>query len=179
MARRSGFHPRGQRSSGVARDWGAGVGGSALTTIVTSSSVVLGSGVQTTGSELTLLRTRGICDLFLQGSGAADGDGMFGAIGIGVFTDPAFIAGVGSLPTPVTDVEWNGWLWHSFFSVHNPDITFGGSPVVHQRFEIDSKAMRKFDASQVMAAVIETVEIGTAVLNVFMDTRILFQDSGR
>ena len=86
MARRSGFHPRSQRSSGVARDWGAGVGGTAVATITGNNTQILGSGVQTTGSELTLLRTHGILDMFLTSATSA-GDGFFGAFGIGVFSD--------------------------------------------------------------------------------------------
>jgi len=39
--------------------------------------------------------------------------------------------------------------------------------------------MRKFDASVVLVAVQEVTEIGAASMNVFFDTRILFQDSGR
>ena len=47
------------------------------------------------------------------------------------------------------------------------------------RVMIDSKAMRKLDANQVMYAAIEVIEIGAAVISVFLDTRILLQDSGR
>ncbi len=180
MARRSAFRPRGQRSSGVARDWGAGTGGTGVTLINATGSTILGAGVQTTGSELTLLRTRGIVDLFTKGTVATDGNGFFGAVGIGVFTDQAFTAGVASLPTPLTDSFSNVWLWHQYISVHVGDQSeYSAGPESAQRVMIDSKAMRKFDANQVLACILEVVEIGTMEMNVFHDSRILFQDSGR
>ena len=180
MARRSGFRPRSQRSSGVARDWGAGTGGSAVLSINGSINTILGSGVQTTGSELTLLRTRGILDIFLT-SVTTEGDGFFGAVGIAIASDQAFTAGVSSLPTPLAEEFANVWLWHSFISIHASEVLVipGGSGSAHQRIEVDSKAMRKFDANQVMYCALDVVEIGAAVASVFMDSRILFQDSGR
>jgi len=177
VARRSGFSPR--RSSGVARDWGAGPGSSVVTSRSSSGQDILGAGVQTTGSELTLLRTRGIFEIFLLSATSA-GDGFFGAVGIGVFTDQAFTAGVASLPLPLSDTFSNVWLWHSFFSVHAGVAGgLGAGAEAHQRIMIDSKAMRKFDANQVITCVAEYVELGTAQASVFMDSRILFQDSGR
>jgi len=178
VARRNGFSPRRRSGAGVARDWGFGTGGTGLTTIDSSSSAILGAGVQTTGSELTLLRTRGIVDLFLRGGVNAPGDGFFGAVGIAIASDQAFTAGVASLPTPLSEASANVWLWHQYLSVHG-EATDVGEASSNQRIEIDSKAMRKFDANQVMYCCIEVVEIGTAELNVFMDSRILFQDSGR
>ena len=166
------------RSSGISRDWTDGPGGQALTTISVSSQVILGSGIAAAISEQTVMRTRGICDLFINGVGGSDGDGYFGAIGIGKCTAAAFTAGILSVPTPVTEVSWDGWLWHSYFSVHDADISRGPSTSVHQRIMIDSKAMRKFDGDEVLYAAIETTEIGTAILNVFFDTRMLVQDSG-
>ena len=179
MARSRGFSHRSQRSSGVARDWGVGTGGSALSNIAASSTFIVGSGLQTVGSELTLLRTRGLIDLFLTSATSA-GDGYFGAFGIGVFTDQAFTAGVASLPSPLTEAFSNAWLYHQYLSVHAGEAGgLSGGGEAHQRIDVDSKAMRKFDANQVMVAVVELVEIGTAVANLFFDSRILFQDSGR
>ena len=179
MARRSGFPHRSRGSSGVARDWGVGPGGTGITTLTASGSLFLGSGATPTAQEITVMRTRGICDLFLSGVPATDGDGYFGAIGLGVVTNAAFAAGITAVPTPITEAVWNGWLWHSFFSVHWPETSLAPGSAAHQRIEIDSKAMRKFDTSQTLMAVIEVVEIGAAEINVFLDTRMLFQDSGR
>ena len=178
MARSRGF-PRARASSGVSRQWGVGPGGSGITTLVATGSAFLGSSLVTTGEELTVMRTRGIVDMFIKGAGAADGDGFFGAVAIGKTTQAAIAAGITAVPTPLTESDWDGWFWHSFLSVHVGDISLGGRPESHQRIEVDSKAMRKFDPKDALYAVVEVVEIGTTTLNVFFDTRMLFQDSGR
>jgi len=177
MARRSGFSPR-RTSSGVARDWGQGPGGSNPTAVSATGQTILGAGISTTGSELTLLRTRGILSWVMTGPPGSDGDGYFGAVGIGVVSEQAFVAGVASIPSPVDESQWNGWLWHQYMEIHATDISLGTGGLFH-RVEVDSKAMRKFDASVVLVAVQEVTEIGAASMNVFFDTRILFQDSGR
>ena len=177
MARRSGFSR--PRSSGVARDWGAGTGGSTAAEVSGSSTRILGFGVQTTGSELTLLRTRGLFHAFLVSATSA-GDGFFGAFGIGLASDQAFTAGASSMPRPLDESFADVWLYHQFISVHagEPGGLSGGVEG-SQRFDVDSKAMRKFDANIVMYAALQVVETGTAVMKVFFDSRILFQDSGR
>ena len=179
MARRNASFRGRPRSSGVARDWGAGPGSSSQVEFSASGSAILGSGVQTLQSELTLLRTRGIFDITIISATSA-GHGYFGAVGIGVFSDQAFTAGVASLPTPLSDSFSNQWLWHHYFAVTAGEAGgLAGGPEAHQRVMIDAKAMRKFDANQVITCVIELVETGTSIVKVYMDSRILFQDSGR
>ena len=104
---------------------------------------------------------------------------MFGAVGIGKISAPAFAAGITAVPTPITESRWNGWLWHSFFSVHDQDISLAPGPGFHQRIMIDSKAMRKFDSEEVLFAVAEVTEIGSLTIAMYLDTRMLIQDSGR
>ena len=76
-------------------------------------------------SELTLLRTRGIVDLFLRGGVNAPGDGYFGAVGIAIASDQAFTAGVASLPTLLSEASANVWLWHQYLSVHGEATDVG------------------------------------------------------
>jgi len=179
VARSSGFS-RGHRSSGVARDWNAGPGSSDVVSLSASGSAFLGSGIQPTASEVTCLRTRGLFDAFLTGITTADGDGFTGAVGIGKCTLAAFTAGITAVPTPVTEVGWDGWLWHSFFSIHAGDVSSAaGRSEEHQRILVDSKGMRKFDGAEILYAVVEVVEQGTAVMDVYFDSRMLLQDSGR
>ena len=179
MARRSGFSPRSQRSSGVSREWVVGPGGTGRQTSTASESIILGAGLTPTTNEITVMRTRGLFDVSVQGRAGTDGDGMFGAVGIGKVTDPAFQIGITAIPTPITEAEWSGWLWHSFFSVHDQDISLAPGPGYHQRIEIDSKAMRKLTSSEVFVAVVEVVEIGSLTIAMYLDTRLLIQDSGR
>lgn len=179
MGRSSGFSRSRPRSSGVARSWGVGPGASGLFQLTGTAAILVPGAISTTVSELTVMRLRGLFDIFLEGPTSADGDGMFGAAGIGVIADTAFDAGIASLPDPLSEIGWDGWLWHSMFSVHQPDVTFGGSPAASQRIVIDSKAMRKFDTEKVLFAVVAAVETGTAVINMRLFTRGLYQDSGR
>jgi len=177
VARRSGF-PRGRsRSSGVARSWESGPGDEGVTSITATGSAIMGVGISTSGGNITLLRTRGLFHAFIRGVAAGDGEGVFGAVGIGRVAASAFAVGVTAVPTPITDMAWDGWLWHSFFSLFAADTTFGGGPDISQRIEIDSKAMRKFDPDQTIYAAIEVVEIGTVTVNAFLDTRVLVQDA--
>ena len=178
MARPRGFRQGRSRTTPTGRGWEVGAGGSAVTTLSATGSAFLGSVVQPVGEKLTVLRTRGLFEMFLAATGASDGDGFFGAIGIGVASAAAVAVGIGSVPTPVTEAGWDGWLYHRFVGAHNPDITFGGSPAVLDRFEVDSKAMRKFDPFENLYAAIEVVEIGTATLHAFFDSRILVQNAG-
>ena len=171
---RSGF-PHRTQSLRRRTEWSIGTGGTGLTSGAASQSVILGSFLVAGVGGLTLVRTRGLFDIFLDGPGTADGDGFFGAFGIAIVTTPAATAGAVSMPTPITDATWNGWLYHTYLSIHNPDITFGGSPAVSQRVVVDSKAMRKFPLDVTMYAMLEVVEIGTATFNAFWDSRVLLK----
>jgi len=180
VARRSGLIRTGRgRSSGVSRDWGDGPGGTASIGLTSSAVSLLGSAITATTGEVTSLRIRGLFDVFLEGIPTADGDGYFGAVGIGKATLAAFTAGIASVPTPITEQNWDGWMWHSHFSVHVGDVTFGPGDSASQRIVIDAKAMRKFDSQEVIFAAVEVVEVGTATVRMFLDSRMLVQDSGR
>ena len=104
---------------------------------------------------------------------SAAADGFFGAIGYGITTLAAVTAGVASVPTPLTEGDWDGWLHHQFFDCH---LGLAGSAdgAGYQRVEIDSKAMRKIpDADYIPFAVVEFVEAGTASLEFNLGTRML------
>ena len=169
-------HSRGFRNRSQSRrrtEWFQGVGGVTVVTSSTSQAQLLGAGVITTFGEETLGRTRGLFEAQVVGAPASDGDGYFGAVGIGVVSSPAYTAGIGSVPTPVTEMGWDGWLWHHFFSVHTSVAAEAAGPGRHHRVEIDSKAMRKVQTDQTIFAAVESFEQGTAVVHFFLDTRIL------
>ena len=182
MARSRGFPQVRRSGSGVARTWDAGPGGVAVTAISATEDNILGAGITPVAGagELTILRTRGILDFFIRGGATADGDGFFGAVGICIVSATAFGVGITAVPLPVTDISYP-WMWHSFLSIHQQETGSGiaGWQGSHQRIMIDSKAMRKFNGEQVAVAVMEVTEIGGATASVFLDTRILAQDSGR
>ena len=173
MAHSRGFSPR-SRTQRRRVEWNAGTGGTGLTSGAASGSQFLGATNVPAVGGLTIIRTRGMFDIFLDGPGATDGDGFFGAMGVGIATDAAIAAGITGVPTPITEQSWDGWLYHHFFSIHQGDVSaLSGNPSMHQRIEVDSKAMRKLPSDMTMYAAIEVVEIGAATFNAFWDSRVL------
>ena len=185
MARFSrGSTPISSRSRAPRRktSWIFGPGDETITAVSTSSSVILGAGLSVGADGLTLVRTRGELMLWLTAATALN-NGFLGAFGIGVVTDPAFVAGIGSLPTPITEMDWDGWLYHRFINVISAETILGGAVTdeagqVHpvtagQRIEVDSKAMRKIGVEEIVFAAIEVAEIGTAVMSVAFNSRLL------
>jgi len=182
--RRGSFSPR---SSGQRRltAWEIGpASGStdgAPETVVTSGAVVMTNAVIAVADGLTIVRVRGEVSAFLS-LASADQVGFHGAVGLCIVNENAAVIGVSAMPHPVADQEWDGWLFHRWMSVlaagvldtgvskSNDGVT-GNAAVV--RFELDSKAMRKFPADQVLVAVAEWTEIGTATMRFSMATRVL------
>ena len=176
MARRRSF-PRGtsqRRRTG----WTEFVGdftGAPLTVTVTSVAIV-GPGFEVLVDGITLVRTRGLIQLALTANTAA-GDGFQGAFGICKVSADAFAVGVTAVPSPLDDMDWDGWLWYSFFtliqgSVFSAQVSagFGNKEMV-----IDAKAMRKVGLNETFILVGEFVETGTASMLVSADSRALFK----
>ena len=173
MARPRGFSPR--RGTRRATDWGFGTGGVAVTSISASGKAFVGAGYGlTTQNPVTLIRTRGEVEMFLK-TGGTVGDGFRGAFGIAKASSVAFAAGIASLPGPISEINWDGWLYHRFFGVHIQDTTDFNGPATSLRFEIDSKAMRKLEVEDTVYAMLEVTEIGVATMDVFHDSRVLLK----
>jgi len=155
-------------------DWFQGPGGVAVNSVsATGASFVAGTAaIQGTAGE-TIIRIRGRTSAVLL-SATSDGDGFAGALGIGITSAAAITVGVGSVPTPITEASWDGWLWHSFVSAHSGLSAEVGGPGCGWELEIDSKAMRKLDdpAMSIYGA-LEFTEIGAATMSVFFNTRVL------
>ncbi len=175
MARRSFQRsPRGL-STRRQTSWFRGPENAAGTQLTSSGATLLGNGATATEDGLTLVRTRGILTFMLTAATAAS-DGFHGAFGLAIVTTPAFQAGVASLPSPVTEIDWDGWLYHQFFKAQAPSAftANGTGPWVYQ-FQIDSKAMRKVADNESFILVAEVVEVGTAALAINADSRMLFK----
>ncbi len=170
-------HPRGRSfrvSSKRQTAWNIGVGGTAVTQIVSSSEGFIGNALQPSVEGITIVRIRGLLDVYQAGAVTADGDGFWGAVGIGIASFAAVSAAIASVPTPLTDVSSENWLWHSFLSIHDGDTSaLSRGPETAQRIDIDSKAMRKFATDQALYAAFEVVEIGTSGIDLFLQTRTL------
>ena len=164
--------------------WVAGVGSNQAGQSVSATGkagVSLGAGINVDG--LTLVRTRGEFQMYLESASSA-GAGFIGAVGLAVVTDQAFNVGITAIPGPVTESNFDGWLYHRFFSVIAGGIIDGGAAADHDqvnamsaavRVEIDSKAMRKVKEGETIVGIMEFTEIGTAVARFFMDSRMLFK----
>jgi len=128
-------------------------------------------------SGLTIVRTRGEAQITLTAVNQAHG-GFDGAFGIGIATSAAFAAGVASLPSPITEIGWDGWLVHQMFSVASITATIAdGSNAVgcSVRYEIDSKAMRKLkDEDRTIFGITEAAnEFGAATMSFTAIIRML------
>jgi len=165
--RSRGFPTRSRRRK---TEWFEGVGSQSPLQVSSSSNGFLGAGLITSFGEETMVRHRGLFVANLVSATSA-GDGFIGAVGIGIVSSSAFTAGISSVPTPVTEMGWDGWLWHSFFEVHKGSVDGVGSE--HQRIELDSKAMRKLEEAMTVYAAFEVTEIGTAAVDLFLDSRVL------
>ena len=173
MARSRGSSPRFARSRRLT-GWDLGPGGTAATSLSASAALVLGSGVIILQDGLTLVRTRGRLSVILNTS-ANLGEGFQGAMGIGITTAQAFSdIGITALPHPIDEVDWDGWLFHTFLGVHEglAAATNGSGNI---DYEVDSKAMRKLTENMVIFAAIQVVEIGVSTAKVHFDSRCLFK----
>ncbi len=152
--------------------WSVGPGSSVPVGVSASGSLILGSGVGANIQGLTLIRVRGHVELVLRLAGASEG--FTGAIGICLVTDDAFAIGITAMPTPVTDMEDDIWLYHRFFSVHAGAVTATAALArISESWEVDSKAMRKTPQGTTLAAVFEATEVGTSIIDVTFQSRLL------
>ena len=122
---------------------------------------------------ITIIRTRGDLLVRLTTSNVIGAGFDFG-FGMGIVTNQAFAAGIASIPGPLTDSVWEGWFVHKLFTIAGDLSTSISSSMV--RYEIDSKAMRKFSPGNSLIAVIETDnEVGTVTLQANLLTRLLLK----
>jgi len=141
-----------------------------------TTAVQLGAvGFTTSSGTSTLARVHGILSVYVHTVTAID-DGFRGAIGIGKVSNEAFSTGVAAVPDPVTEVAWDGWLYHQWFDVRGASATEGeliSSPISTFRSVIDVKAMRKIDSDENFVVVINAIETGTAQGLLRIQTRSL------
>ena len=175
MARRSQFPGRTRSKRSTA--WGIGPNAVDMSFTGTSSQLLTTGVSLAVESRATIVRVRGALHLILTAATAA-GDGFRGAFGMGIVSNKAFTAGVASVPTPLSQVSWPGWIVHRYFDIRALTGTLGDGANAESaslRLDIDSKGMRKFADDEIFVGVFEVVESGTAVLEVQGDTRQLFK----
>jgi hypothetical protein len=140
---------------------------------------VSASGIQTFDSSPefedgeTLVCIRGSLSCYLE-TGTAAKDGFHFGFGIALYTEQALVAGVTALQRPISDSGWEGWIYHRFFDVHVAAAgTISDNVAQIDNFEIDSKAMRKTGSEMFLVAIMEVVEVGTSVMQLNFQSRIL------
>ena len=155
--------------------WEIGVGGFEQTPVtVTSSSVsTVGLGAQSLEDGLTIVRIRGLISLVLSAVDAPL-SGFQGAFGICIVSQDAAAVGPTAIPDPVVDEDWDGWMWHQYYSLIQP-IAFAAQSAASavEKLVIDTKAMRKFAANDVLILIGEHLETGTCTMTVSADSRVL------
>ena len=106
----------------------------------------------------TLIRTRGEFTVYVDTSTIAVGEAAMFGFGIGMVTEAAATVGVGSVPTPLTDADWDGWLYHRFVGLGAETTVASDDEGLHMaRVVVDSKAMRKVDTDQRLVIVAENI----------------------
>ena len=167
MPRTSRGFARAQRRR---RGWETGPGDATFQSTLSASGVALTSGASVLVDGLTIARIRGVLTLQLLTGGVADG--FSGAFGIGICTDAAFAIGATAVPTPVTELAWDGWMYWTTFGLRaaGSTVTWAGQ---NDRIVVDTKAMRKISSDMTVFAAIEVTEIGTASLAWHFDSRLL------
>ena len=160
---------RGRQGTSRSTSWSLGPNGVIQRTA--TGSVIFAVGAQALSDGNTVIRTRGELLIGLSAATSAV-DGYSGAVGICIVTENAFNAGIASIPTPITDIVWDGWLAYQSFAskLYGPDL---GRTATVARYQLDSKAMRKIKVTDVMVAVLEATEVGSSTLNMSLETRVL------
>ena len=169
MANSRGFRQAPRRR----RSWTLGPGrDTPQTTVSASVASIISDFIAVGASGTTLARLRG--DFRAQIITASSSmDGFSGAFGIGVATNAAITAGAASVPTPVTEQDWNGWLYWRAFNLKSVETTVVGRFGSVLQWQVDTKAMRKLDPDDGVYAVFEVTEVGTSTMQVFFDSRML------
>ena len=102
----------------------------------------------------TVVRTRGEVRIFSDQQIATEN--QIGAFGMGFVNEVAGALGITGLPGPASQCAWGGWFVHQFFSQQMLFATAAGLEDNRgERYQIDSKAMRKFAADENLVFMIE------------------------
>jgi len=162
------------RSQRRKTSWNIGTQTSAdggLQAITTSVSQLAIGGAVVLAEGTTLVRTRGEFLAYLETT-PGTAVGFHGAFGIAVASSPAFTAGIASLPTPLDEESWDGWLYHKYFGIFSGEGIAAATAATQRnqvnpicagvRFDVDSKAMRKLSVDMTIYAAVQVVRLGAS-----------------
>ncbi len=155
-------------------DWAVGPRG--IISASAASVNLFPTAISANSDGTTLIRIRGDLNVFLPAA-AASLDGFRVGFGICRVTDKAVAVGSTAVPGPLTEKDWDGWIFYQLASIKNVGGAVGGSVGSDSlRITIDSKSMRKWSINDSIVGVMETAsEVGTATIQAELDTRCLFK----
>ena len=103
---------------------------------------------------VTVMRIRGI--VWVASDQSAANETQLGAVGAAVVTSQALAIGVTAVPTPITDKDSDAFMLHQYFGNR---FVFGDATGfvtrAFERYEFDSKAMRKMPADHGLVFTVE------------------------
>ena len=171
---RSFRSPRTGNSARRRVSWSIGPSGSI--NITASVAALFPVAAQALLDDLTLVRTRAELLVFLTLAGGASGEGFRWAFGMANVSENAAGIGATAVPSPITDIAWDGWFVHQQGQI--VQVAAEGAAQFegphNQRVSIDSKAMRKTHATDVIVGAFETTELGAgAEMTAMLETRLL------
>ncbi len=141
------------------------------TGVIDTNNAIAGSGtavllgflvLSNAGIDETVLRNVGTISVHSDQQSATEVyEGAFGMI---VVSNEAAVAGVASVPTPITDIANDGWFVHVPFMSQIRVITAAGfDPVASLQIEFDSKAKRVVQDGSVIALVVESTAASAGI----------------
>ena len=101
----------------------------------------------------TIIRTRGV--LWVRSDQDAAEELQLGAFGVGFVNETARALGVTAIPGPSTDALWDGWFVHQPIVQSSKRNVAGSGGMSGIQYQIDSKAMRKFEGDEGLAIMVE------------------------
>jgi len=156
-------------------DWEISFSSVGVTNVPAGTKVLLGSITAATLNPIapaTVIRTRGV--VAIGSDQAAANEVQTGAVGLAFVNDVARALGVTGLPGPITDFGYTGWFWYQSMA---EEMRFGTAVGLHpnwlRRYEIDSRAMRKFEGSSGLVLMAENA--GSAAFDLVTQIRILIK----
>jgi len=120
----------------------------------------------------TIVRTRGL--LWVRTDQFAATEQPFGALGMAVVSEQARVAGVASLPSPITEEQSDLWFVHQFWAT---GILFGSATSgirAGDVYEFDSRAQRKVEDGSAVVVMIENAQ-ATDGMTGMLKFRMLFK----
>ena len=142
----------GRRPKRRETDW-VGSGDAAGYTTVAAGVLLLDQSLTSVDTPETIVRVRGVFDV--QSDQAATDERPFGAFGFGIVSQKAFALGATAISGPYSEAAWDGWFVHQYWFAPFSFRSAVGASYPNQRYEFDSKAMRKLTPDQKLVVMVE------------------------